>query len=243
MDKLEKHIKEKLEEQHIAPSPDAWDKIASQLSTPPHKRKRNWYPFAIAASFLGVVLVSYLFFNSDSSQRIESQVVEQNTNMQKEVEIPKQNELLDGQPEIEPTELAEKVVEPKPENNKEVKELQRQIKETELAQEIQHRPIKETLVSGSDKLIALKVEEVVAQVQSMENKQDQVTDAEIDSLLRAAQKQILTDKIFTNTGSVDAMTLLAEVEDEMDETFRNQIFDALKDGYLKLRTAVADRNN
>jgi len=35
---------------------------------------------------------------------------------------------------------------------------------------------------------------------------------------------------------------LAEVEDELDESFRDQIFDALKTGYLKLRTAVADRN-
>ena len=76
----------------------------------------------------------------------------------------------------------------------------------------------------------------------MENTSQEVTDAEVDSLLRAAQRQILTDKLFADSGSVDAMSLLAEVEDELDESFRDQIFDALKSGYLKLRTAVADRN-
>ena len=85
-------------------------------------------------------------------------------------------------------------------------------------------------------------EEVVAQVELMETAQQDVSDAEVDSLLRAAQRQILTVKLFSESGSVDAMSLLAEVEDELDESFRDQIFDALKTGYLKLRTAVADRN-
>ena len=35
---------------------------------------------------------------------------------------------------------------------------------------------------------------------------------------------------------------LTEVEDELDQSFRDQIFDSLKEGFLKVRTAVADRN-
>lgn len=46
--------------------------------------------------------------------------------------------------------------------------------------------------------------------------------------LRAAQRQILTDKLFSESGAMDAMSLLGEVEDELDESFRDQIFDALK---------------
>ena len=38
------------------------------------------------------------------------------------------------------------------------------------------------------------------------------------------------------------LTKRGDEEDELDESFRDQIFDALKSGYLKLRTAVADRN-
>ena len=71
----------------------------------------------------------------------------------------------------------------------------------------------------------------------------EITDAEIDSLLRAAQQELFTDKILNSEGKVDAMALLTEVEEELDDSFRDQIFEALKQGYLKVRTAVADRNN
>ncbi|CAN0604335.1 unnamed protein product, partial [Ectocarpus sp. 12 AP-2014] len=70
-----------------------------------------------------------------------------------------------------------------------------------------------------------------------------VTDAEVDSLLTRAQDEILRDKIFNKDKSVDAMALLTEVEDELDKSFRDQIFDSLKAGFIKVRTAVADRNN
>jgi len=36
---------------------------------------------------------------------------------------------------------------------------------------------------------------------------------------------------------------LNEVEGELDISFREQIFESLKTGFLKVRTAVADRNN
>jgi len=39
------------------------------------------------------------------------------------------------------------------------------------------------------------------------------------------------------------MALLTEVEGELDQSFRDQIFEKLKSGFLKVRTAVADRNN
>ena len=46
-----------------------------------------------------------------------------------------------------------------------------------------------------------------------------------------------------NPETVDAMALLAEAETEMDQTFREQLFIKLKNGFNKVRTAVADRNN
>ncbi|PHQ62576.1 MAG: hypothetical protein COC08_00130 [Maribacter sp.] len=70
-----------------------------------------------------------------------------------------------------------------------------------------------------------------------------MTDAEVDSLLRKAQEEILANKIFGEDYSVDAMALLNEVEDELDQSFRDQIFETLKIGFLKVRTAVANRNN
>lgn len=238
MDKLEKHIKEKLEERTIAPSKGAWDKITSQVNGPAPRKRNTWFPYAIAASVVGIVLVSVFFFTSQNVAINEPQVVETETQEKADIKAIKKvkKELV---PEVE-TEVAEaevELIEPK-----DTKEFQKPNSNTAVAEQQITEPLKDEIQINSDKLIAQKVEEVVAQVQIMEDAKQDVTDAEVDSLLRAAQRQILTDKLFADGGSVDAMSLLAEVEDELDESFRDQIFDALKSGYLKLRTAVADRN-
>lgn len=244
MDKLDKHIKDTLKERQIAPSPEAWEKIASQLSTVPQKRKRNWYPLAIAASFSGIVLVAYLFFTAESPKEMQPQLVEENQSREPIEEINSENTFIPDEVIEEQTTLAENAEQPtRQEANKQTVGEEIPKEERELALETPKTPIKDQFVKPSEQLIALKVEEVVAQVEFLEHQKQEVSDAEVDSLLRRAQRQILTDKLFTQTGSVDAVSLLAEVEDELDESFRDQIFDALKDGYLKLRTAVADRNN
>ncbi|MFK7811850.1 MAG: hypothetical protein AB8B59_05100, partial [Maribacter sp.] len=69
-----------------------------------------------------------------------------------------------------------------------------------------------------------------------------LTEAEVDDLLRNAQEEIFRDELFNRNGSVDALALLNEVETELDKSFRDQIFESLKTGFLKVRTAVADRN-
>jgi len=99
-------------------------------------------------------------------------------------------------------------------------------------------PLKE-----SDALINSKILEVVAQVDMLEEQNESLTDVEVDSLLRKAQDEIMNDKLFRNDRSVDAMALLSEVENELDKSFRDQIFESLKSGFMKVRTAVADRNN
>jgi len=97
--------------------------------------------------------------------------------------------------------------------------------------------------SQTEKLINAKIAEIVAQVDLIENGNLSISNAEVDSLLRKAQNELVTDKIFNREGQVDAMALLNEVEGELDKSFREQIFESLKTGFLKVRTAVADRNN
>ena len=239
MDKLEKHIKEKLEERTIAPSSKAWDKIAAQLSGTSKSKRNKWYPYAIAASFVGILLFATLLFTKKAPEVEQIQVVKIETQVEKKSEsehkeaqefvAEDENQLV----EIEriPLETSKKLGPKEPGANALVAE-----QETE-------QVLKDNIRVQSDELIAKKVEEVVAQVQLLENLKQDVTDAEVDSLLRAAQRDILTNRLLAKNGSVDAMTLLAEVEDELDASFRDEIFDALKTGYFRLRTAVADRNN
>ncbi|HKL90322.1 MAG TPA: hypothetical protein VJ880_03980, partial [Allomuricauda sp.] len=202
--------------------------------------KNTWFPYAIAASVAGIVLVSVFFFTKDNPEVEQIQVVDTKTKTetQTQFEDRKVKELVKD----EQTEVAKTKSEPVAPEKTEEFASKTAVSNTAIAEEEVKEPLRDEIKINSDRLIAQKVEEVVAQVQIMENAHQDVTDAEVDSLLRAAQQQILTDKLFTEGGSVDAMSLLAEVEDELDESFRDQIFDALKSGYLKLRTAVADRN-
>ncbi|USD25832.1 hypothetical protein [Flagellimonas marinaquae] len=237
MAKLEKHIKQKLEERTIVPSDGAWNKIASQLEQPVPKKRNTWFMYAVAASVVGVVLVSAFFFTKDNGPTEQMKMVGNEIKNEKVIEAEeikaKENNQIDvAETKSKVTKMQKLVETPLPNVNP----------NTAIATKDNRQPLKDDMILNPDKLIAQKVEEVVAQVELMESVRQDVSDAEVDSLLRAAQRQILTDKLFSESGTVDAMSLLAEVEDELDESFRDQIFDALKSGYLKLRTAVADRN-
>ena len=95
---------------------------------------------------------------------------------------------------------------------------------------------------NADPLLDDKVNEVLNQVILMEEDKIAVTDAEVDSLLRNAQRELITNNQFTDQYGVNAADLLAGVEEELDQSFRDQVFEKLKQGFVKVRTAVADRN-
>ena len=165
MDKLEKHIKDKLEERQIAPSPEAWEKIASQLSTAPQKRKRNWYPLAIAASFLGIVLVAYLFFTAESSKEMQPQVVEENQRIENVEEIQGESTIVQEEPIKEQDGWVENALPPQPQrkNQTAVGDVLSN-EERELALQTPKTPINIELEQPTDQLIALKVEEEAARL-------------------------------------------------------------------------------
>ncbi len=123
-------------------------------------------------------------------------------------------------------------------NKKEVKESIAIVNETiDTKEEV----LIENASSQFDTAISNKVNEIVAQVEHKSS----VSDKELDALLKDAQREIISTQIFNKkTNKVDANALLLDVEAEVDPaSFREKIFDALKDGFEKARTAVADRNN
>src|SRR5690606_7121778 len=60
------HIKETLEKRQLQPSQDAWSKLQNRLESE-EKRKSNktfWW-LGLAASIVGIVFISTLFFNKN----------------------------------------------------------------------------------------------------------------------------------------------------------------------------------
>ncbi|MCL6268090.1 hypothetical protein [Flagellimonas myxillae] len=241
MEKLEKHIKDKLGNREIKPSPGAWEKISSQLDTPVATKSNRKYVYAIAAGFVGLLLASVFFFASGENNE-PTQVVDENSLLRPVIPaLEGQTEFVDEngtESELVVTENGTENLQEQGMENQTLKSMP--LDETEVASK---QSIQSNLIQETDPLIAQKINQVMAQVALLEAVNTEVSDAEVDSLLRAAQNDILKEKLFVENGKVDAMALLTEVEDELDGSFRDQIFDALKDGYFKLRTAVADRNN
>ncbi|MGB7395749.1 MAG: hypothetical protein WA913_15285, partial [Pricia sp.] len=216
----------------------------------------SWY--GIAAGFIGILFISVLYFTlSESSVGPETKVSGRGADsilIDNTPEIILQKQIVKEEALVETETQDEKSTKEKSTKDKSIEDKSGQDKfftardnfksKASTVTDLEDRkPAKVALpLNASEELIHTKVAEIVARVEVLENNSDSVTDSEIDSLLRSAQREILADKIFRKDNSIDAVALLADVEDELDQSFRDQIFDALKDGFLKVRTAVADRN-
>jgi len=247
--KFEEELKEKLEGREIKPSINAWDRISQELDAPKPKRK-NFWGYGIAASLIGLLFVSIWIFNfnkNDDVQEItDTDKIEEVIKEEQESPFEIPDETIVNVDEVEKSIPTEKV-----NQSKERKEKPNRIKNIQ--------PKTSTViaeVAPKDKKIATDVEElkednifnkelnkVLETVAQLEESNTKVSDSEIDSLLRGAQREILKGKAFKAGISVDAMALLEEAEDELDETFRDKVLEKLKNGFQKVRTAVADRNN
>lgn len=242
MDKLEKHIKNQLQNREISPSPEAWEKIARELKPERSTSPKRTYWWAIAASIVGSIVLSVRFFSpQDSIEAPKEVIVIQEGNTEEET-----LETLEGKhSDINLEKSREELVLEVPMDKKSDKGPNdigtiAQVAKNEVSNDQESlKDIKEV----TDLDIADKLEEVLAQVNSMENNSITVSDEEIDSLLMAAQREILAEKTLGENGKVDALALLNEVELELYDDQRNPLFIKLKEGFFKLRTAVADRNN
>ena len=85
---------------------------------------------------------------------------------------------------------------------------------------------------------------MVASVESLQQKNTQVTIEEVENLLQQAQRDIATQRLLDQaTTRIDPASLLDDVENELERSFRDKVFDALGEGFNKIRTAVVERNN
>ena len=84
-----------------------------------------------------------------------------------------------------------------------------------------------------------QVEKVVAEVKPGATP---VSDLEVDALLYAAMAELEQERAAYAVQPVNADELLQEVEYELDQNFRQKVFEVLKEGFSKAKTAVANRN-
>ncbi|HEA28521.1 MAG TPA: hypothetical protein ENH91_00750 [Leeuwenhoekiella sp.] len=253
--KFEENMKEKLASRTIKPSAEAWERVASELDEKPKRRSskiRYWG--LIAAGFIGVlILAGGLFFTAekadiqpivDAANEIEAGP---KTKPQEKI-VPKtrQNQLkiTENQDEklinqrLKRQNTAQNPVKPEPRLD-----IPLQPKEQMVEAET---PIKnnQNFDPSIEHSIDLEVNRLLAQVDSMGQNSMEVTDAQVDALLAQARVVLIKNRAYEEqTQSLSATALLQDVEQELDRSFRDRIFEALKDRFIKAREAIASRND
>ncbi|WP_299125102.1 hypothetical protein [uncultured Winogradskyella sp.] len=257
--KFEENIKDKLEKRTLSPSSESWSKLSDRLDAD-EKKSRNpifWW-LSIAAGLIIMIAVSAHFFKSSNTEDTLPKMVN---------DEPKVEQLEDKTPKLNDTnslELAseEEIVEDKNESLQSTKEPQIldykkvtnkktqskiQLAENETLNGENNEPKKtEELNMNLQSLTsdAIMKEAVAEALNNLKSENTTVADREIDSLLKLASKELFKEKLQKEPSkTVDANALLLSVEDEMGQSFRSKVFEALTESYETVKTAVADRNN
>ena len=234
--KFEENIKDKLEKRTINPSDKSWEKLLFKLDEQEGKSKNKviWW-IAFAASLVGVFLATTIFFDKGENNLVSPTVVESPIN-----DIKKQKQALPPK---------EVVVENEESSLNEINKLQKKSKIKIVRQKALGNDYNE---SNSVESNVLKISESISEAvnhqeivsQNPELNKDLVTDLEIESLLKNAQKDITLQRINKeNIITVDANSLLQDVESDLDLSFRDKMFNTIISSYNTVKTAVVERND
>ena len=154
----------------------------------------------------------------------------------------KQQEIVGGQETTVAVQEEQQIAEP-PKKHKEQPVIQK-YEEAVAVTDSQKASADEKLDQTTQSKIDAEVNDLISKVQEQQNSGVAYSDAEIDQLLRDAQRDIISEKMFDRErNTISAEALLYEVEEELDPSFRDRIFEALKDGFMKAREAIVSRNN
>ena len=253
--KFEENIKDKLEKRTLSPSAEGWSKLSNRLDTDQKKSKNPifWW-LSIAAGLIIMIAVSAHFFKSNIEEDNSPQMVNEKPEIiNGENDTPQLNdnktiELADvddsGEEKKENLPISKK-----PQIIEYSKEIQKQHKNKEQLAKNDSNDLKKL---GNNKNEENKeitensiMKEAIAEAMNdIKSENATVSDREIDSLLKIASKELFKEQLQKESAkTVDANALLMSVEDEMGQSFRSKVFEALKESYETVRTAVADRNN
>jgi hypothetical protein len=239
---LEKKIKKVLEERSTLPSEHAWKAIENELGSGVEAGNTWKWKYGIAAGFIGALLITIFLINREGTDSVPA--IEVVKSAEELNQGPSPDPLLENNQNQQNIELAAEAAGSQITDGQTDKTTMP--KEEELAFEID---IPEEIVEvNTESVVPMegvnqKVAEIIAQVAIIESTGEAVKDEVIDSLLRSAQQQLFKEQMGLPPASVDALALLSDVENELNRSLRDQLFDKLKDGYLKVRTTIAYRND
>lgn len=216
--KMEKEFSEKLSQREIRPSASSWDRLDAMLTVAEQKkpeRNRKW--LYMAASFIGIAMMTTFFFNADPK------IDETNKIAVEQLPTINNNDL----PETTiVTDVAEVDLSDENQNKTEQQYPVVQANERTLHAVAQNQIV----VPRSEKEIINSKPEIINQ------KTDVV---KTDELLATVQPNVPKARA---TVKVDAKNLLSQVDGEVELTFREKIIRKVGKKYQNVKVALANRN-
>ena len=245
--KFEEHIREKLDSREISPSAGSWDKLNEQLDKKESSGKNNkWWISSIAAIFvLALCGIIYLNMNRSVENTIVNTPEIQNPseNAADEFENPVQvaeqhkTEESQAQPELKP----EYVQKAASEEIRTTSNKEEQIASVDVEEIINREPLKTATPASFQELkISEEVNKVLAEVSRLESQNGDVSDTEVEALLNKAIATIENENM-QKSSEISADALLADVEAEVYESFKEKVFEIVKTGYQKAAVAVSNK--
>lgn len=248
--KLEDNIKNRMEERRLTPSENSWHLLAQRLEEQTPEKKTNYFFwFGIAATLVGFVLITVLWFQSSDVNNLSPTIV--NTPVEEIIKEPANNSI---KPQIEHVEMkqnnaivvkdnnTESDRELTPDRNKNKKEAHSRKNNTAVADVKITKPL--IKIEKSTFAQNLEVNTLVVENEEGTHNNNLSLDDEVENLLKSAQEDVFRSKALTqNKSTITAEELLNDVEFEIEDSFRTKVFEVVKSGFKTVKTAVAERNN
>lgn len=246
--KFDKSIKDKLENRSINPSINSWDELSRKLDDNGGKRPNKTVLYmGVAASVIGILFMVNSFLNNSSLNNknvpvlvdIENASKNSNAVVEKLKQVPlvqtveknsKNNDIVNA---LEITSEKNKRAKTKKlVANNSNKKNNLAINETGT---IDNNLTSKTAMVSKEELRI----DVASQNLSNDAASEDNLDLEIEQLLNQAHGTVTS----VNNNKIDANSLLQDVEYDLDQSFRDKVFETLKTNIKKAATAVAERNN
>lgn len=248
--KFERKFREKLNEREIDPKASSWEELSVRLDSEEKKRNPFFWWVGIAATIIGGILIFGSFFNEPKADTPE--IVNVPTEKAEQIENRnQQNTSEDVEPEAIAFEESEAINETPASENilKDSEEQEPSIRQNKSSVAAVYKSSKVQEPVLEPEIIVAGVQEIPQSIRNtgsevvLKERRGNVTDAEVDALLAEASSQLKysrEQKVFSE--KITANALLWDVEMEMEASFREKVFEVVKDGLIKARIAVTNRN-
>jgi hypothetical protein len=243
LNEFEKLAKKRLASREIKPTKGSWDKLETKLNREKGKSKFTHYWFAIAAIVVLAFLIANPFFQPfQSSPAIVEEPIEDLKDKTGEAEdfiAPVQMASKEYRVETEAEKTASGMPAKRQDQNFKRKHLTAVAEIDFSAGEV----ISNQEIEKAEELIKTNNNEMQNLIAGVlgEQVENNLSEAEVDRLLMEAANRI-TYKKNNNSGiSISASRLLAEVDSELDQSFRRKVFEILKEGFQEASYALSNK--